>query len=403
MKKLIFILLISLNVFPKNYTVDELLSIYEENSLKSKEMSITENQNDLKEKDIKRGTIDDFSIELNPNILSNNEKNSYVYSLGLSYKKFYYKTGFSQENEKLTEVIGYKTSLYNGFFEEKLNKKTSITNLEIEKIKSEKEFVEDKKLFIEKIYSYLTLLENIRIYQENLKEAQKEKEILSKKEKLGEATYLDILNNENELFSLKNSLDFVQKENESACLEIKKSIGINDDFNITRGAKDFLQKSDSLDLQILNKTLIVIDGELKKEKLKELKNFNFSYEYNEIEKSNMASISYVYRPFEKDINKNLLILDKKKLELKTKEEIDKKNKEVFDNNNKYSYLKEEFERTRSYYEKYRLYFEDIKDRFEKEKISYSDYLKIKKEFREIEKSLNDADVEFQKFIWNCSL
>jgi len=403
MKKFILILLISLNVFPKNYTVDELLSLYEINSSKSKEMSINKNQNDLKEKDIERGTMDDFSIELNPNIANKDEKNSYVYSLGLAYKNFYYKTSFSQEDEKLTEVIGYKTSLYNGFFEEKLNKKADLTNLEIEKIKAEKEFVEVKKLFIEKIYSYLTLVENSKIYEENLKEAQKEKDILSKKEKLGEAIYLDILNNENELLSLKNSLDFVQKEKASIYLELKNSLEINDEFIIVEETKDFFQKSDSLDLQILNKSLIVIDEELKKEKLKELKNLNFSYEYNETEKSKLTSISYVYRPFEKDIDKNLLVLDKKKLELKTKEEMNKKDIEISDNNNKYSYLKEEFERSRSYHEKYKLYFEDIRDRFEKEKISYSDYLKIKKEFREIEKKLNNTNIELQKFIWDCRI
>lgn len=397
MKNIICFFLICLSVFSETYTISELLGLYEKNSYNSKEKEITEKQQLLKEKDIKMGSFDKFTMEINPSILREERENTYAYNLNFSYENFYYKTKFDEKREKTSENIGYSTTIMDGFFQEKIDKRISLETLNIEKIKEKKNFREKKKELIEDVFSYLIILENIKNSEELIKESLMEKEIINKKEKLGEISPLDILTNQNEISFLENNLVFYNKEKENAYKKIKNTLGIINDFTIELKDKSFSIREDRSDMEILKSNLLILENQIKNEKLNQLKNISVSYNYDKMNKSNTGSLSYLFTPFENKPNKRILDLEKEKNLINQKELEENIREELKNTDNRYNYLKSEFERNENYYEKYKEYYENYKEKFEKSKISYGDYLKIKRDFIEVKKNYDNSYFEFEKF------
>lgn len=397
MKKIICFLIICLSIFSETYTIMELLDLYEKNSYGAKEKEITEKQQLLKEKDIKTGNFDKFTVEINPSILREERENTYAYNLNFSYENFYYKTKFDEKREKISENIGYSTTIMDGFFQGKIDKRISLETLNIDKIKEEKNFREKKKEFIENIFSYLIILGNLKNSEELLRESLIEEEIISNREKLGESSPLDILANQNEILFLENNLIFLNQEKENSYRKIKNTLGINNDFHIELENKPFSIREDRSDMEILKSNLLILENQIKTEKLHQLKNISISYNYDKMNKSNTGSLSYLFTPFENKLNKRILDLEKEKTLINQKELEENTNKNLKDIENRYNYLKSEYERNKNYYEKYSEYYEIYKERFRKSKISYGDYLKIKKAFIEVKKSYDNSYFDFEKF------
>lgn len=397
MKKAICFLLICLNVFSESYTITQLLDLYEKTSYNSKEKEVQEKQQVLKKKAIVRGNLDKFTLEINPNIVREEKENIYVNNFNFSYKNFYYKITFDEEREKISENIGYSTSIMDGFFQEKIDKRIALENLNIEKIKEEKNFREKKKKFIENIFSYLVMEKNIENNEELLNESLVEEEILARKEKLGESNDLDILTNQNEVLFYKNNLTFFRKEKENLYKQIKQTLKIIGDFRIEKEENFFFLKGDISDMELLKSNLIILENKIKKEKMKQFENINISYNYDKLKKSHTGSLSYIFIPFENKSDMKLFILEKEKILINQNEVEEQTNKTLEDIENKYNYLKSEFERNKSYFEKYQRYYEIYKEKFEEKKISYKDYLKIKKDFIEIKKCYDNSYFEFEKF------
>ena len=252
-------------------------------------------------------------------------------------------------------------------------------------------------LLIEDVFSYLIILENIKNSEELIKESLMEKEIINSREKLGEASSLDIFTNQNEISFLENNLVFLNKEKENAYKKIKNTLGIINDFHIELEDKLFFIREDISDMEILKSNLLILENQIKNEKLHQLKNISISYNYDKMNKSNTGSLSYLFTPFENKPNKRILDLEKEKNLINQKELEENIREELKNTDNRYNYLKSEFERNENYYEKYKEYYENYKEKFEKSKISYGDYLKIKRDFIEAKKNCDNSYFEFEKF------
>lgn len=399
-RKTLLFLLVSLNIFPKTYEINDLLSLYEKNSYQSKVKEVNSEKNEIKLKEFDMSLWKDLNLEMTPVFTKINNETTKLYGINLSYQNIFYKVNLDEKSKKTSESYGYGNNFYQLFFERGLNRKILNYTIEINSLEEKENVLVGKKLLIEKIFKLKLLQWQKRIIKETLAELTKEKEILEKKLTIGEASFFHMVLNEKEKIGYENLAEKTENDLELINDEIRFATGIEDEFSVNFDMEktvEIKKKTDNIKIIELNKN--INEEKMKEEKLNLIKTIDFSYEYDNIEKSSVVSAKFLYKPFENS-GKKMLLLEKEELIIKEKEGKNNANNDYETKSNTLKFLIKESARLENFNKSYRVFYEEMKTRFEKGNISYDDFMKIKKDYRTVEEELIKTQIELEKFIVN---
>lgn len=397
-KKTLLFLLVSLNIFPITYKVSELLNLYEKNSSQSELKELSNEKNKIKLNNFEVAQWKDLSIGVNPIFTKDSNDFSKVYGLSFAYQNLFYEVGLNEKSKKESELYGYENNFYKLFFERDINRKIIKSTIEIDNLEMKKELLAGKKLLIEKIFKLKFLEWQKKLLRENLVELSKEKEMLEKKLLIGEASFFHLILNEKEKLNKENLLEKQQYDLDILEYEIKLLTGIKEEFSIDYVYNEnIVIKKDLTDLIILELNKVINGEKIKDINYALSKKIDFSYQYDNLEKSSITSIKFQFNTFENS-DKKLLSLEKDEITIKEKDEKNSIEIEYKNQLSTLNFLQKENQRLEKYYGNFKLIYDEMKLRFEKGNISYSDFIKIKSEFSIVEEEYLKTKIELDKFL-----
>ncbi len=414
MKKiLLFLFLVNITYGIEIKTFDQLIEVYRESSRKEEINNLDLDKLEVKKAGVNYAQWKDISLSLNPVFVRGKEemkKNDL--QIEVNYKNFYFKTFYNDSldislKESESRILGYENSLSN-IFKSSFSIKKDIINLEKERLNLENKIKEIDNLA--EVIDYLMTLRRVEVSREIINNRKSNiEEIIEINENLlkineGSQYEFDFILEEKRY--LKKEADLLLVEKEETLNKLKnlfKTNEINFDFfdydsalSRTLVENKYRSMISIIDEKILNKNL-----KLSKKRFGDNILLNFEYDFeNEI---SLGQIKFVYKPFEKDFDK-----EDKKI---TMEQIIKNRKLVeVEEKTSYELLKIQYEKllnkklkSQSEYKLLKKRYEYMKNLYLKGSLNYFIYLKEREKFEEKEKAFRLDEIELISFVLRNSI
>ncbi|TDT67412.1 outer membrane efflux protein [Hypnocyclicus thermotrophus] len=399
MKKFLLFIIITLNIYAQEYSINYYIQKYLESNKTIYNNNIKKME--LKEKELKLRKYNNFNLSLSDYFSKDytiKGINSHYFDLTASYGDFSYSLSIDRDIDEISSnIISYEKNIldfYNSDEKYLYNNKKIDNKIEKLNLINEKYSYIDN--IINKYYDIVKLNKEIKIKQKYLKNLKKEKDLLEKKFKFGKIKKLEL-----DLYELeyKNSqLDYELLRKDIFILknEFYNLIRIEEDENKFNENLEYNYTLDLSDYKYTTKEILKLNKELilkQKEYYKKVEIPDLSFYTNYDIKNNGYKVGLTVSKKFNIINYN-----------KKSSEYDYENI-IINNENNLKDINSEIENIKINYNKLVLNIEKTKDKIEYKKQELKIYNKLYEsgeisliDFIKKEEELNNLDIELNNYL-----